>query len=330
MNIRLSILFISLLFLANAVHAQNQKEDTTYIKKFKRVYNIQINNWLTDVDLVFSPKRVNRNVTVRLFPNVKLQSGVSLGFKRFTLAVGFQLPHTQSDEKRYGKTNYYDISFGYFQRKFGGEVYYRYFRGMMRGGNDLAAEQIRPDVFISNGGFNFFYAVNHKKFSMRSAISQQEQQRISAGSPVLLANLQFRNLRADSSIIAKPVDNANYFSMSGLTQMRYVTLNLKPGYAYNFVGASGNWFFSPSAFVGVGTGWFNNNTSDGFKKGLPLDLSFHSKNILGINHENWFASVYYIYDGSLNILKKNFMMLNTHCVGVNIGYRFNSIGIKWL
>ena len=327
----ISQIYILLFFFISPLIALGDGGDTTYIKTFKRKYNVQFNTWLTDIDVVVNPIGKEKDFRIKLQPNVKGQAGCAFGFKYFTLALGFQLPGTESDEKRFGKSQYYDFSFGYFQRKFGGEIYYRYFQGMQRGRNDFASETIRPDIYLSNGGLNFFYAANHKKFSMRSAFAQQEQQIKSAGSFLLLSNFQFRNLLADSSIIAPIIDNEpNFSDLTGLKQMRFITLSLRPGYGYNFLSKTGRWFFSPSAFLGLGTGWYTSQSNAGFKTGLPIDAAFHARVFTGYNHPRWYISAFYAHDSNINIFKSSFVNLNTRSVGLNIGYRINSIGTKWL
>jgi len=305
--------------------------DTTYIKTFNRKYNLQFNTWLTDIDLLVNPIGKEKDFRIKLQPNVKGQAGFAFGFKYFTLALGFQLPGTESDERRFGKSQYYDLSLGYYQRKFGGEIYYRYFQGMQRRRNDFAAETIRPDIYLSNGGFNFFYAANHKKFSMRSAFSQLEQQVKSAGSFLLLSNFQFRNLLADSSIIAHSIDNEATFSdLAGLKQMRFITFSLRPGYGYNFLSKTSRWFFSPSIFLGLGTGWYTSLSNIGFKTGLPIDMALHAKIFAGYNHPKWYLSAFYSHDSNINIFKSSLINYDTRSIGLNIGYRINSIGTKWL
>lgn len=331
MNKRTLLLLTLFCSVTCAAMADGGYDDTTYIVRFRRKYTIQLNSWITDINLMVNPRKAQRDFTIKLEPNVKGQAGFALGFKHFTVALGFQLPGTQSNEDRFGTTKYYDFSFGYFQRKFGGELYYRYFQGMLRRQNEVAPETIRPDIYVSNGGFNFFYAANHKKFSMRSVISQQEQQLKSAGSFILLTNIQFRTLLADSSIIAPPIDNEENFNrLTGLKQLRFITFSLRPGYAYNFLSSTGRWFFSPSAYTGLGSGWYTSQSRGGFKSGIPLDFSLHSKTFAGYNHYKWFLSAFYAYDGSLNVFKNSFVSLHTHSFGINLGYRINSIGTKWL
>jgi hypothetical protein len=323
--------FILILFSITPYLAFADGGDTTYIKTFKRKYNVQFNSWLTDIDVLVNPIGKDKDFGIKLQPNVKGQAGFAFGFKHFTVALGFQLPGTESDVDKRGKSQYYDFSFGYFQRKFGGEIYYRYFQGMQRGRNDFALATIRPDIYVSNGGFNFFYAANHKKFSMRSAFSQQEQQIKSAGSFLLLTNFQFRNLLADSSIIAPIIDNEPTFSdLAGLKQMRFITFSLRPGYGYNFLSKNGRWFFSPSIFLGLGSGWYTSQSNIGFKTGLPIDAALHAKIFVGYNHPEWYISAFYAHDSNLNIFKSSFVNLDTRSVGINLGYRINSIGTKWL
>ncbi len=324
---------IWLVFFITPLICFGDNTDTTCIKEFDRKYNIQSYSYITDISLLVNPFGRTRDFGISLQPNVKGQAGLALGFQNFTVAFSVQIPGTESNELRFGKSQYFDFSFGYYKRKFGGEIYYRYFQGMFRSNNDFAAERIRPDIYVNNGGLNVFYAANHKKFSMRSAFSQQEQQIKSAGSFVLLSNFQFRSLIADSSIIPKSIDNDSIFSdLNGLEDMRFYTLSFRPGYAYNFVSTNGRWFFAPAVFAGMGTGWYTSKSNVGYKSGLPIELTFHAKVFTGYNHNKWFLSVFYAYDGNVDFLKNSFVNLNTHTLGINLAYRLKSIGIKskWL
>ncbi len=326
-------LLIWLVFFIAPVLCFGQNRDTAYIKGFDRLYNVQMYSYLTDISLLVNPFGKTKDYGISLQPNVKGQVGLALGFQNFTVAFSVQIPGTENNEIRYGKSKYYDFSFGYYQRKFGGEIYYRNFQGMLRKANDFSAETIRPDIYVNNGGLNVFYAANHEKFSMRSAFSQQEQQIKSAGSFVLLSNIQFRSLIADRSIIPSSIDKDSIFSdLRGLKDMRFYTISFRPGYAYNFVTRGGKWFFTPSAFVGMGTGWYTSKSAVGYKSGLPVELTFHSKVFAGFNHDKWFLSIFYAYDGNIDFFKNSYVNLNTHTVGLNLAYRLKSIGIKskWL
>ncbi|MCC7533428.1 MAG: DUF4421 family protein [Bacteroidia bacterium] len=332
MNIVKRIIFFGCwLLCAKISFALTKTDDTTFVQKIDKDYSLQLYSWSTNVDLLVLPDKTEKDFGVRLQPNEKTQAGLAVGFKYFTLAFGVQIPGTEKNEIDYGKTKFYDFSFGYFKRKFGGEIYYRYFQGMYSEQNDFSTGHIRQDMFLSNGGLNFYYAQNHKKYSMRAAISQQELQRKSAGSFVLLANVQFRNFLADSSIIAPIIDKEeNYGELQGLKEISFITASLRPGYAHNFVLDNGRWFITPAAFMGIGSGWYTSLAKNGYKQGIPIDLTFHAKTFAGYNHSNWFLSVFYTYDGTVDTFKKSSMVLNTHTIGVNLGYRLQSIGIKWL
>lgn len=330
MLLRLFIWYL-LCFAAMGVCAQGGK-DSTYIGQFKRINNIQFNTWVTNVSMNVNPRIQGKNLEVKLEPNIKGQAGVSFGLKKITVFMGFQIPGTQASESKYGKTSYYDFSFGYFKNQFGGEIYFRYFDGMFRLKNDTVTLTIRPDVFVSNAGLNFFYTFDHAHFSLRSALAQQELQKQSAGSFVIMANVQQRFLRADSSVIPKPVDNnINFQGLNGLKQMQFITLNVRPGYAHNFVWKGGRWFFSPSVYLGLGTGWYSTQTARGYSEGQTLDMDLHSKIFAGYNHPLWFCSAYFVYDGSMNVFNNNLVSLNTRSFGINLGFRLNSyFRIKWL
>ena len=140
------------------------QKDTNYITQFERPYNIQTNTWLNNFGFYINPPRFSDSKKViKITPNISIQTGVSLGLKYVTVAFGVQVPRTNGNEGRFGKTNYYDFSFSYYQMWGGGEIYSRSFNGAYRTlGNDTNV-LIRPDTKIEDHGFNFFYNFNYKK-----------------------------------------------------------------------------------------------------------------------------------------------------------------------
>ncbi len=318
-------------FLFITLPALAQEADTSYIQQFEKQNNIQINSWVTDVDFSINPQLKNRDFAVRLSPNVRNQIGVAFGLKKVTLFLGGQIPGTESNTADFGKTKYIDFSFGYFKKHWGGEIYYRKFNGLYRDANDVTPRTILPDARLTNYGLNIFYTFN-RNFSFRSTIAQQELQRKSAGSLVLLANAHNKSLVSPNSVIPTAIDTtANFGSLTGLNDIRFYTLNIRPGYGYNFVFKNGLYFVSPSAFVGLGLGSYEYRALKGIENGFAYDLDFHAKLSAGFNHSQWFGSFFMMYDRSRNIFETRLVSLQTISYGINIGYRLQSFfGIKWL
>lgn len=326
--------FLTSVFLLLAALVRSQTSapiDTVYIEQFDKQNNLQLNTWLTDVDFTVNPQLENKDFAVKLSPNVRSQIGMSFGLKKVTLFLGVQIPGSESNTHIYGKTQYIDFSFGYFKNKWGGEIYYRNFNGLYRSANDATPRTIRPDARLTHYGLSLFYSFN-KKFSYRSAIAQQERQRISSGSFVLLGNVNYRSMVADSSVIPQSIDTENNFGqLNGLTDLRFTTFNIRPGYGHNFVFKKGLFFVSPSAFIGAGVGSFEYRGNKGVQQGLIVDFDVHSKLSIGFNHTLWFGNIFMMTDHSLNVFDSNLVSLQTVSFGINIGYRLRSFfGVKWL
>lgn len=317
---------------AVAVLAQTgNSTDTIYIEQFEKQNNIQVNTWITDVNFTINPQLENKNFMIRLSPNVRNQIGVSFGLKKVTLFLGGQIPGTESNTGAFGKTNFIDFSFAYFKNRWGGEIYFRTFNGLYRSANDVTPRTIRSDARLTNYGFNLFYSFN-KKFSYRSAISQQELQRKSSGSFVILGNIHYRSMVADSSIIPAPIDNfSNFGALTGLADIRFTTINFRPGYGHNFVFKNGLFFISPSLFGGIGLGAYEFRGSGGIHAGTNIDFEAHGKLSMGFNHKHWFGNIFMMGDRSFNVFDANLVSLQTISYGINLGYRLRSFfGIKWL
>ncbi len=316
-----------------AAHSQVVRgKDTTYIAQFAKQRNLQLNTWLTDVSFKINPRLNEKDFSVSYIPNVKSQMGMSFGLKSITLFLGFQIPGTESSIKDFGKTDFIDFSFGYFKNHWGGEIFFRRFNGHYIEANDTVSRTIREDAQLLNYGLNVYYVFNKKRFSYRSAIAQQELQKKSSGSVILLMNVQHRGSNADSSLIPRSIDNeTNFGGLSGTSLIKFNTINLRPGYAYNFVWENGLYFISPSVFAGMGLGSYEYNGTKGLKTGITTDLDIHAKLSAGFNHNQWFGNIYFTYEQNANNFNNNRVSLQVRSIGVNIGYRINSFfGIKWL
>lgn len=329
----MSAIFL-LCFAFISFRSQAQK-DSNYILQFERPYNIQLNSWLNNFDFYINPPRFsNSTELLKISPNLSWQSGISLGLKYFTIALGLQVPGTNGDEKTFGRTNFYDFSFSYYQSWGGGEIYSRSFNGAYR---TLGADtnlSIRPDSKIEAHGLNLFYNFNYKKFSYRSALSMAEFQRKSSGSFLIMANLGYKSIRADSSMIPSNIDSLkNYGDLTGMNYLRLWNINFRPGYAYNFCFKGGRWFISPSAFFGLGIAAYKITNRLDAETGLSYELNTHAKLSIGKNGHKYFWNIFVNYDGSLNgFTFPNFVGFQSTSFGFNFGYRFHQLipAIKWL
>lgn len=323
--------FVLFLFKTN-LFAQ---KDTNYITQFERQYNFQTNTWLNNFGFYINPPRFSESKEViKLTPNISLQTGVSLGLKYFTVAFGVQVPRTNGNEDKFGKTNYYDFSFSYYQKWGGGEVYSRLFNGAYQTkGNDSNVSK-RPDAKIEDHGLNFFYNFNYRKFSYRSALSMAEFQKKSSGAFLVLCNVGFKSIRADSSLIPNNIDSVkNYGELAGMNFLRLWRFNFRPGYAYNFCFKGGKWFVSPSAFLGLGIAGYKINNLKDFETGTSLEFDTHAKLSIGKNGHKYFWNIFVTYEGNLNAFSyPNFVAFQSTSIGINAGYRFYKLipKIKWL
>ncbi len=311
------------------------QKDTNYILQFERPYNIQINSWLNNFDFYINPPRFsNSKELLKISPNLSWQSGLSLGLKYFTIALGLQVPGTNGEEKTFGRTNFYDFSFSYYQSWGGGEIYSRSFNGAYR---TLGADtnlSIRPDSKIEAHGLNLFYNFNYKKFSYRSALSMAEFQKKSSGSILIMTNFGFKSIRADSSLIPSNIDSLkNYGELTGMNYLRLWNINFRPGYAYNFCFRGGRWFISPSAFFGFGVAAYRITNKINDEADLSYELSNHAKLSIGKNGDKYFWNIFVNYDGALNgFTFPNFVGFQSTSFGFNVGYRFHKLipALKWL
>lgn len=311
------------------------QKDTSYIVQFERPYNLQFNTWLNTFDFYINPPRFsNSQEALRLTPNMSLQSGLSLGLKYVTIAFGVQVPGTHSNVKTFGRTNYYDFSFSWYQKLLGFDIYSRSFSGIYRTLGADTNVSIRPDATIDAHGLNWFFNFNHKRFSYRSSLSMAEFQKKSSGALLLMINMGYRGIRGDSSLIPPGMDKKeNYGELTGMKAVGIVHINVRPGYAYNICMKGGRWFVAPSAFAGLGVASYQLKSTRGQKDGWVPELDGHVKLSVGNNGSKYFWNVFGVYDVSGNQFGwPNFVIFQSVSFGFNAGYRFQRLipSIKWL
>ncbi len=327
-------LLVPIALIYFSFHATAQK-DNNYIVQFEKPYNIQFNTWLNDYNFKINPRQLsNDGKTIAVSPNISLQSGLSFGLKYVTLAFGVQVPGTNNNEKSFGRTNYFDFGFSYYQSFFGVDIYSRSFSGAYRiVGLDTLAD-VRPDTKIGSYGLNLFYNFNHKKFSYRSALSLAEFQKKSSGAFLLMSNIGNRTIDADSSLIPEKNDSSeNYGVLESLQYLQLWHINIRPGYAYNFCFNDGKWFISPSAFVGAGWASYQIRNLQNSISGNSFEANAHIKISTGNNHPDYFWNFFLTYDIAINTFPSNMSVANeSGSFGFNIGYRFKKLipKIKWL
>ncbi len=194
--------------------------------------------------------------------------------------------------------------------------------------------KVRTDAGLFAYGFNGYYAFNHKKFSFRSALKNQELQCKKAGSLVLMTSVGMKSINADTALVQGDFNTpANVSRFNDLFGLRIIHFSMRPGYAYNFIFKGGKFFISPASFIGAGFSKILISKDQQELRANSIDFDWHSKFAVGLNSQKYYCNIYSLYDITLNKLSPNTTTsFNNFFIGFNFGYRFKHLikKAKWL
>lgn len=265
---RYRILIIFVLFPMYLLRAQNERQDTSIIKKrgdyftkTKEKIN-EISHILDDKDTTYiSPNKYNlafmlensnwyeyyrfktsedKPQSMTIAPNMHYKLGVYFGWKWIFLGWSIDLKDLFAKEK--GSNKKTEIGFSLYSSKLGGDIYFR------KSGSDFklrsttgifSKQSTRYDQNIDGfsvniKGVNAYWVFNHQKFSYPAAFSQSTNQRRSVGS--LIAGFSYSQHEINLDYEKLPTDVSSRLSDAlKFKEINYSDYSLSFGYAYNWV-----------------------------------------------------------------------------------------------
>ena len=181
----------------------------------------------------------------------------------------------------------------------------------------------RNDLRKMTAGVHIYNILNSSRFSYIAANSQQMQQRKSAGSFIVVLTPSYRIIQSPQSII--PIEKSKYHLTGDITMSRklqFFSLQLKPGYAHNFVWKNGDYFFAPSFYTGPGVDVHRLSQTNSDINGINMNFGYRAKLTTGINKSRIYGTVELLYDHTQSsIYKSVYKNAYSECT-VNIGWRF--------
>ncbi|MBC7383618.1 MAG: DUF4421 family protein [Bacteroidia bacterium] len=339
MNKRIFFILLLTAFVNGNLYAQKSffdfgLRDTLYIKDFEKQYNIQFSTWYNRFSFFIDPPFFSNNSNkLKLTPNLKPQLGISLGLKYFSISFSVAAPLQLPGREKYGQTNYFDFTASYYKGYIGLETYFSNYEGLYETSTQTGLK-LRSNAGLFVVGLNGYYTINHKKYSFRSCLKNQELQYKSAGSPVLMAAIGLKSVNADTPLVEGTFRNpATFKAFKNSFGLGVLHFSLRPGYAYNFSIKKGIYFVAPAIFAGAGYSrvFIIKNNQEVQVNSMDFDL--HTKVAFGYNHHKYYWNIYGVYDVTLNrILPNTNTSFNNFFLGFNVGYRFKNLisKFKWL
>jgi len=282
--------FVKKLFRAN---------DTSYVYHFPHrimitpTFFYRTNNFkLTDVD------GVGNDIIYK--PNTPIKIGLSASYKWLKLGFAFNMPsYTNSigETKTFGlylntQTKFMNWGLDFYIVKNTG-YYLANPELNIPGWTDRNEYPFRSDIKALNIGL-FTHMVFSKKFSLKAALQQTEKQIKSAGGFGIQSGISFSGISSDSTII--PYSQQDFYGgVTQFTKGSFVSLHVRPGYAYTYV--YNDFYATAIAHVGLGL-QIQSYKMNGQHWGLKLSPTFKYQMVFGYNVNDYFMKFLFAFDTS--------------------------------
>jgi hypothetical protein len=301
------------------------QHDTQYISKLHHTNFLQLyaGGFSRSIDF-FSGSKRNSAHQVTFSPNSSAFCGFIFGYKNITLYGDVAIPQTSKVNREQTDVRAFSIFLSHFKYKWGITGFTSYNRGLlMAAENTVMMYNNRSDLRKFTVGAHMYRIFNASKFSFIAANSQQMLQQKSAGSFIIKLTPSYRILQSPESII--PVEKSKYHLTGEMTMSRRLQLfsmQLKPGYAHNFVLNKTHFFIAPSLFAGPGADYHLLQQTNSRHHGFNVNFGYRFKITAGINKQKYFATIEALTDHTRSYLYQT-VAKNTYkeCT-VNIGWRF--------
>ena len=184
----------------------------------------------------------HRDAPLRYKPNSNFNVGFGCNYRWIGLGLAFRLGVINNDDQLYGKTEGLDLQTDMFTSRFlltGSLQSYKgyYWENVdtyQNAWNTSDSVPIRPDIETFASGVNFFYALNHTKFSLKAVYRGTDWQFRTAGSWLVGGQASTFSMHADIPLV--PASLAYYYpDFDSLVSVNTLNLGVNGGYSYNFV-----------------------------------------------------------------------------------------------
>jgi hypothetical protein len=208
----------------------------------------------------------------------------------FGLSLSIDNPFYKTDQEKYGRTSSIDIRVTALGRNLAAEVFLQHYTGFYIGYPDKpdGTKYILPDMTTFSIGVAGLWIYNSRRFSMRAASLQNEQQRKSAGSLIVRPALLYYHISSDDGIIPAALILENNIPLSDqIVSGDFYSLGLSPGYAYTFVFLK-NLYVTGAVFPGVAAQIHSYFSATDRYSGYEFSFQLNGSLTMGYNSDKWF------------------------------------------
>jgi len=229
------IVFTTLFVLGyNSSSAQKVAPDTSYYEAFPEKLTGRI--YLSQKFAKFTIPSENQT-DIEYKANTKLNLGIGVTYHNFSVNIFYGFAFLNKDDEK-GKTKGLDLQLHLYPHKWAVDLLALFPKGLHLepkgfGISNPTKYYYRPDIKMTLFGISAYRVPNKDKFSYRAAISQNEWQKRSAGSPLYGGTIYYGTIKGDSALVPKMLESN--FPQKGINNINYMAIGAGIGYAYTLV-----------------------------------------------------------------------------------------------
>lgn len=318
--LKIVLLLFSFIFIgSDPTYAQ---QDSTYFVSYPKLLTGRF--YFSQKFTSFKFQNTKEHYTLNYQPNTTLNMGLGATYKWATLNLAYGFGFLNPDGEK-GKTQYLDLQFHGYSRKFNLDFLGQFYRGfyLSQKGTSASSDRyyIRPDLKVNIVGGSFQYILNYRRFSLRASFLHTEWQKKSAGSVLVGIEAYTGRVKADSTITPAAI-NRNA-ALLNETKTSFFLFGPNIGYAYTLV-VQENFFLTGSVSLSLDYGVSTLTDRDGRSNVGGLNTNVFSRLIAGYNSARWALSIIYI-NNAVRLATNNSdreLTLNTGNVRVCFVHRF--------
>ena len=177
---------------------------------------------------------------IDLLPNGTTSIGVGFNYKKIGLGLAFSPPKSAERNRRFGKTQRFDVQGSMYSDTFGADGYFQLYKGFYNSNPQDFIEWTSdafpqlPDMRVLSLGAVGFYIFNSKNYSYRAAFVRDEIQTRSAGSFLLGGFFNYDESKTDNGFVPQQFPDS-IRSVINIKEFKNLAIGVSAGYAHNFV-----------------------------------------------------------------------------------------------
>ncbi len=263
-----------------------QDHDSSYYQSFERY--IAARFFFSQKYAGLELERASGVARLRYLPNTSLAIGVGVTYQSLTLNIDYAFGFLNNDQQK-GKTRYLDIQPHVYGRTWIYDLTAQFYKGFYLtpkgfASGDASKYYVRSDLHTQLLGLSAYRLLNPSRFSFRAALLENEQQRKSAGSLLLGAEIYYGTIKADSALVPSALSE-NYLQ-KGVRRLDFIKIGPGIGYAYTYV-INKTFYATGSLSASLSLDYSKQRGAVGKADNVQLNKGFVYRIALGYDKNNW-------------------------------------------